>query len=363
MKHTLAYTVLFLLPALAACGQTGVTNTGNTSSASLISGTISAMSADRSSITVAGQSIKLSGLSAASVNGLSAKAASPKKVRVNGKDSNPKALSVGQKVKVYVSGGEATEVDVDLELRGAVVSIDTAAGTLVVAGKTITVSSSTRFDVNGNDDSAAAGSGSLSSIKVGDFIEVTGATDAGTGNIAATKIEVKSDQELNEDGQDRHTEFKGAVSGFVTGATSFMLKSVTVNCTGTCTLPTGLKDGDFVEVDGTLAADGTLTASRIKLEGAKGGKGEGHHDGEAAPALGSNVMLQDEIHGLDANASSFKLDGFTVDYKAVTVTGLANDVHVKVEGTVDASDAWLVHASSVTVVAGGQDGEHGDGKH
>ena len=354
MKHnTLAYTVLFLLPALAACGQTGLTNPTNTSSANLVSGTIQAMSSDRSSITVAGQSIKLSGLNAAGIGTLSAKAVSPKKVRVNGKNSNTKALSVGQKVKVYVSGGEATELDVDLELRGAVASIDTAAGTLVVAGKTITVSGTTRFDVNGNDDSAAAGSGSLSSIKVGDFIEVTGATDATTGNIAATKIEVKSDQELNEDGQDRHTEFKGAVSGFVGGATSFKLKSVTVNCTATCTLPAGLKDGDIVEVDGVLASDGTLTASRIKLEGAKGGKGEGHHDGEAAPALGSSVMLQDEIRGLNVASSSFNLDGFTVDYKGVTVSGstLANDVHVKVEGTVDAADAWLVHATAVTVLA------------
>ena len=221
-----------------------------------------------------------------------------------------------------------------------------------VAGKTITVSSSTRFDVNGNDDSAA-GSGSLASIKVGDFIEVTGATDATSGSIAATKIEVKSDQELNEDGQDKHTEFKGAVSGFIAGATSFKLKSVTVNCTGTCVLPAGLKDGDFVEVDGTLASDGTLTANRIKLEGAKGGKGEGHHDGEAVPVLGSSVMLQDEIRGLNVASSSFNLDGFTVDYAGVTVSGgtLANDVHVKVDGTVDSSNAWLVHATAVTVVA------------
>lgn len=85
MKHnTLAYTVLFLLPALAACGQSGLTNTGNTTNASLISGTIQAMGANRSSIPVAGQSIKLSSLSTASLSAssLSAKAANPKKIRV-----------------------------------------------------------------------------------------------------------------------------------------------------------------------------------------------------------------------------------------------------------------------------------------
>jgi Domain of unknown function (DUF5666) len=271
MKHNkLAYTVLFLLPALAACGQS------NLPSRTLVSGTITALTADRSTITVAGQTFKLSG-----VGTLSAQSASAKKIRVNGKDSNPKALSVGQKVKVSVTAGEATDVDVDLELRGAVVSIDTAAGTLVVAGKTVSVSSSTRFDVNGSDDSAAAGSGSLASIKVGDFVEVTGATDAVTGNIAATKLEVKSAQELAEDGEDDHTEFKGTVSGFVAGTTSFKLKNVTVNCTGTCVLPAGFKDGDFIEVDGKLAADGSLTASRVKLEDSDdddNGKGEGGKD-------------------------------------------------------------------------------------
>ena len=376
MKHnTLAYTVLFLLPALAACGQTGLTNPGNTSSASLVSGTIQAMSSDRSSITVAGQSIKLSGLSAASLSraslssaNLGTQAAPTKKVLVNGKSAGIKALSVGQKVKVYVTAGAATEVDVDLELRGQVGSIDTVAGTLVVAGKTVSVSSGTRFDLGGGDDSATTGTGSLADIKVNDFIEVTGVTNATSGVIAATKIEVRTAKELNDGGEDNHTEFRGAVSGFVTGATSFMLKTVTVNCTGTCVLPTGLKDGDAVEVDGTLSADGlTLTATRISIHGAQGGKGEGHHDGEAAPALGSTVALQDEVRGLNVASSSFNLDGLTVDYTGVTVSGgtLANDVHVKVDGTVDSSNAWLVHATAVAIVVGAPDhggpdgGEHG----
>jgi hypothetical protein len=362
-NHKLAFTVVFLLPALAACGQTGLSSTGNnagnTSSSSLVSGTIQAINANRSSMTVAGQTIKLSGLSSASVGGLGTQAAKGK-VRVNGKDSSSKALSVGQKVKVFVASGEATEVDVDLELRGTVESVDLLANSLVVAGKTITVSSSTRFDIGGNDDSATSGSGSLEGIKVGDFIEVTGTTDATTGNIVASKLEVKSDQELGEDGQDKHTEFKGTVSGFTAGATSFTLQSVTVNCTAPCTLPATLKDGDFVEVDGTLAADGTLTATRVKLEGSNSGKGNGHDEG--IPALGSSVVLQDDIHNLNATALTFKLDGFTVDYAGVTVTGtLGNDARVKVEGTIDAVDASLVHASSVTVLAAGEGDEHGGG--
>jgi Domain of unknown function (DUF5666) len=366
-QHTpFAHTILFLLPVLAACGQTAPASTGttvNTSNASLISGTIQAMSADRSSIKVAGQTLKLSGLNAASV-GLSTQANKPKKVRVNGKDSSTKALSVGQKVKVFVSSGEATEIDVDLELRGMVESVDVAAGSLVVAGKTVTVSSDTRFDLSGNDDSAANGSGSLASIKVGDFIEVTGVTDATSGVIAASKLEVKTDQELGEDGQDNHTEFKGKVSGFVDGASTLTLKTVTVNCTQPCVLPAGLKDGDFVKVDGALANDGSLTATRVKLEDNKGGgHSEGHHNGEGAPVAGSSVMLQDDIHKLDATAFTFKLDGFTVDYASVAVSGgtLANDAKVKVEGTLDASNAWLVHASSVTVLAAGEDDEHGGG--
>jgi Domain of unknown function (DUF5666) len=360
-NHPLAFTAVFLFLVLAACGQTGPNSTGNTAGSSLVSGTIQAINANRSSMTVAGQSIKLSGLSSASLGGSGTQAVKGK-VWVNGKDSSSKALSVGQKVKVFVASGEATEVDVDLELRGTVESVDLIANSLVVAGKTITVSGSTRFDIGGNDDSASSGSGSLESIKVGDFIEVTGTTDATTGHIAASKLEVKSDQELGEDGQDKHTEFKGMVSGFTAGATSFTLQSVTVDCTAPCTLPATLKDGDFVEVDGTFAADGTLRAMRVKLEGFNSGKGEDHHDGEGRPALGSSVVLQDDIDTLDATALTFKLDGFTVDYAGVTVTGpLGNDARVKVEGIIDAVDASMVHASSVTVVAAGEGGEHGNG--
>ena len=189
---------------------------------------------------------------------------------------------------------------------------------------------------------------------------VVGASEIESDDTSA--VSVRTALELLSAAFTVHSGF--AEARIVAGATTFKLKAVTVNCIGGCVLPSGLKDGDLVEVDGTLAADGSLSATRIRLEGAQGGKGEGHHDGEGTPALGSSVMLQDEIHALDATAMTFKLDGATIDYKGVMVSGtLANDAHVKVEGTVDATDAWLIHATAVTVVAGGaDDGHHGGGK-
>jgi Domain of unknown function (DUF5666) len=359
MKHIKLGFVALVLPTLAACGQPGLIANKTVSPANLVSGTITAMNASRSTMTVAGQNIALSGLSASSAGTLGTQAYyGSKKVKVNGKSASLKALAVGQKVKVFVADGAATEIDVDLELRGQVSSVDPA-GSLVVAGKTVLVTSSTRFDLAGQDDSAASGTGSLSDIHVNDFVEVTGTTDATSGEITASKIEIKSQSELTDDGEDNHTEFRGAISG-LTG-TSFQLGAVTVNCEAPCTLPANLKDGDVVEVDGALAMDGTLAATRVQLKSGKG-QGEGNHEGDSSAVLGSSVVLQDEVRKLDTSKSSFSLDGFSVDYSGVTVSGgtLANSSQVKVLGTVDSSDASLVHATEVTVVAGeDHGGDHG----
>jgi Domain of unknown function (DUF5666) len=280
--HTLAIASL-VLPFLAACGQPVAGPSSN-----IVSGSVTAMASDYSSITVAGvsgtQTFKLGGLSAASLSaksdapGASASGKKAKKFKVNGKDATAKALSVGQKVKIKVEDGEASEVEVDLEVRGAITAIDTVAGTITVAGRTVKLPTGARVDLDGDDDTSEKGKGkeALANLQIGDFVEVTGTTDA-NGDVVASKVEVKGQKELEDDHEDNHNEFRGKVSGFVAGATTFQLRKITVTCVAPCVIPDTIKDGVVAQVEGKFTAEKALDASSVKL--LEGASAEDQHDG------------------------------------------------------------------------------------
>lgn len=320
--------------SLSACN-----TTPSVTGAQLVSGPITALSA--SSLTVSGKTFSLNTAKSISINGEAAKSA---------------ALSVGQHVTVKAEGTNATDIDIDLELKGTITSVDVTGGTIDIAGQIVIVSSLTRIDLGDDADTAPSTPHTISDLKAGDFVEVTGTTDPVTGNITASKIEVKTDKEIGEDGDHKDNHIKGTVNGLT--ATSFTLGTITVNCVAPCTLPTGLKNGDFVHVKGTLDATGLiLAASKVKLDG------ESHKH----PLPGSSVVLERKIKQLDETAKTFKLCYLTVDYSAATVTGtLTAKSRVKVEGVVDATDATLVHATTVTVQTSNEpndDGSHGDHGH
>jgi Domain of unknown function (DUF5666) len=280
MKYNTLAIAALVLPFLAACGQPVASPASN-----LVSGAITAMASDYSSITVAGQTYQLgsASLSAASLSikseGSSGLGKKVKKFKVNGKDATAKALSVGQKVKIKVEDGEATEIDVDLEVRGAVTAIDTVAGTIVVAGRTVKLPTDARVDLDGDDDTAQKGKGkeALANLKVGDFVEVTGATDV-NGDIVASKVEVKGAKELKDDNEDNHNEFRGRVTGFVAGATTFQLRNITVTCADPCVIPATIKNGVVAHVEGLFTAEKALNASSVKL--LEGKSAEDQHDGK-----------------------------------------------------------------------------------
>jgi Domain of unknown function (DUF5666) len=341
MKYFKTVVVAAVAVGVAGCNQTIINPPLATQT---VAGKISAMSIDRSSITVAGQTIKLVSIAPAAQSSVQTRAYWKGHVKVNDSSASVNALSVGQSVSVTTSGDEASEVLVKLEVKGAVVSIGT--NSLVVAGKTILVDANTRFDLSGDDDHASSSVHTLADLKAGDFVEVTGSTDATTGNILASKIEVKSANELNEDGEDNDSEIKGTVAGLSTD--SFTLGTVTVHCVSPCALPTGLKNGDMVEAEGMLTGS-NLEAKKVKLEDELG-----EH-----PAAGSSIVLSDDVNHL--SATRFDLGRYSVDYSTATVTGkLANDAVVKVEGKVDANNTKLVHATSVTVLASGGNGGGGN---
>ncbi len=321
--------------SLSACNTTPATS----SSAQLVSGPISALSA--SSLTVSGKTFSLN---------------TAKSISINGETAKSGALSVGQHVTVKADGSNATDIDIELELKGTITTVDVVGGTIDIAGQIVIVSSLTRIDLGNDDDTAPSTPHTIADLKSGDFVEVTGTTDPVTGNITASKIEVKTDKEIGEDGDHKDNHMKGKVSGLT--ATSFTLGTITVNCVAPCTLPAGLKDGDTVHVKGMLDATGLiLTATKVHIDG------EFHKH----PLPGSSVVLDRKIKQLDEVARTFKLCYLIVDYKAAIVTGTLTDKsRVKVEGVVDATDATLVHATTVTVLAADEpndDGSHGDHGH
>jgi hypothetical protein len=324
-----------LVLSITSCNTTPATSGGQ-----LISGPITALST--SSLTVSGKMFSLN--------------STKSKISINGEAAKPTALSVGQHVTIKADGTNATDVDIELELKGTITSVDATGGTIDIAGQIVIVSSLTRIDLGDDDDMAPSTLHTISDLKAGDFVEVTGTTDPVTGNITASKIEVKTDKEIGEDGDHKDNHIKGTVSGLT--ATSFTLGTITVNCVAPCTLPAGLKDGDTVHVKGTLDATGLiLTATKVHIDG------EFHKH----PLPGSSVVLDRKIQQLDETAKTFKLCYLTVDYSVAIVTGtLAAKARVKVEGVVDATDATLVHATTVTVLAADEpndDGSHGDHGH
>jgi Domain of unknown function (DUF5666) len=284
MKYNTLAIAALVLPFLVACGQPVTGPSSN-----LVSGAITAMASDYSSITVAGaagtQTFKLGGLSVASLSiksdvpGAPASGKKAKKFKVNGKDATAKALSVGQKVKIKVEDGEVSEVEVDLEVRGAITVIN-ADGSIVVAGRTVKLPTGARVDLDGDDDTSEHGKGkeALANLKVGDFVEVTGATDA-NGDVVASKVEVKGAKELKDDNEDNHSEFRGKVSGFVAGTNTFTMRGIVVTCDAPCAIPATLADGVVAEAEGAFAADTkTLAATSVKL--LEGKSAEGQHDGK-----------------------------------------------------------------------------------
>ncbi len=344
MKYLKTVLVATIAIGAVGCNQTPITAIPTQT----IAGKISAMSSERSSITVAGQSIKLVSAAPASQSTMQTRAYWKGHVKVNDSSASVNALSVGQSVSVTTTGDEAVEVKVKLEVKGAISSIDTANKTLVVAGKTIAVDANTRFDLDSDEDHASSSVHTLADLKSGDFVEVTGTTDATTGNVLASKIEVKSAGELSEDGEDSDTEIKGTVAGLSTD--SFTLGTLTVHCVSPCVLPVGLKNGNFVEAEGMLTGT-NLEAKKVKLE----------DEIEDHAAAGSSVVLSDDLNHLNATSKTFDLGRYSVDFATATITGtLADKAVVKVEGKVDVSNTKLVHATTVTVLASGGSGGGSD---
>lgn len=148
--------------------------------------------------------------------------------------------------------------DSSTQFKGTIESIGSS--NLVVSGQTVLVDGSTEIE-DGNESSIP-----FSSLKVGDTVKVEGESLA-DGSVMASKIEIEEQEEKEE------VEIKGTITSI--GADSLVVGGTTV-LTSTQTLVRGndgesldfssLQVGQQVEVDGFMQNDGSVLATRIKIE-------------------------------------------------------------------------------------------------
>ncbi len=177
-------------------------------------------------------------------------------------------LAIGQWLKVE---GElqadksvaATEIHVlaadrpeDVHVTGAIAAIDTAARTLTVGNSTAHVDAATRFD----------GVNSLADLKIGDVVDIE-ASRAPDGTLLAREI-----HRLQAPPPPAQVEVRGAITAIAAASLTVQSKlfavdgSTRMESHGRTFKPSDLKIGDTVEVHGVARPDGSLVATRIRLE-------------------------------------------------------------------------------------------------
>ena len=149
----------------------------------------------------------------------------------------------------------ATEILVgkpeSVEIRGAVESVDGAHATLTVAGIAIKTDAQTLFSGRSSRGPVLV----FSDLAAGDFVEVEAFPK--TGALLASSVHVETDPKPSEGVE---FEFEGTVEAI--SSTSWTISGKTVAVTSKTVIKGDPKIGDKVE--GTKAADGTLTATKIE---------------------------------------------------------------------------------------------------
>lgn len=271
----------------------------------------------------------ITGFGSIFVNGVEF-ATSGAQVHIGDRSGTEAELRIGQVVAVQGTvgaggtTGTATQVSFSANVAGPVTQLNVAAGSFVVLGQTVRVTSATHFgsDIVPSNIEGLATPGLI--------VEVSGFPTA-TGEISATRIER----------EDPGSEFevKGVVQGLDTSARTFRVNALTVDYSGVT--PEGaLADGRTVEVKGrTLTAGGALVATRV----------------EVSPGIGAAANDEVELEGLITRFTSsadFEIAGQRVttnantqfDLKGVT---LGLDVRVQVEGAIDANGVLVAREVEV----------------
>lgn len=256
---------------------------------------------------------------------------------VDGSSGSQDDLGIG--MIVQVSGtinpdgvtGTATNIKFDDQLQGPVSGLapfvpGVATRTFTVMGATVIIdSSSTTFDISGEDGIPLNTVFNFDTIASNNNVEISGFLDS-TGKLVATRVELKN---ITFD-LASIVEVRGTITALVnTSFTLNGLNGLTVKVDAASAvidnLPNGLVEGQLVEVKGTFdTANNTVSASRV--------------EGEDNTVEDTDEI---EVEGLITgfvSKSNFSVNGINVDASSATIEpatlALANDVLVEVEGAI-----------------------------
>jgi hypothetical protein len=205
--------------------------------------------------------------------------------------------------------GRALAVRFGAEAVGPIASIDAAAGTFVVLGRTVAVNDRTVFD--------ASLAGGLAALAVGQVVEVHGIIDAASGQVVATRIEDKAGA----------TEYRlrGAVSNLNTTAKTFTIGSTLVSYAGVAAaaLPPQLTDGlTVLAILATAPVDGAWVATDV-------------NGGFRRPDNRSDAHVEGMVTAW-TSATSFDIRGLHVDASRASfpdgTAGVVLGARVRVDG-------------------------------
>lgn len=261
-------------------------------------------------------------------------------IRIDGRPGTEAELRIGQVVTVKGTvasngtTGVASEVSFAAEVEGPVTQLDMAAGSFVVLGQTVRVTSRTRFDTSivPSDIKGLAAAGLR--------VDVSGFRNA-AGEISATRIE-RGDP-------DDDYEVKGTVQALDTTARTFRINALTVDYSA-ANLQATLAEGQLVEVEGSsLGADGVLMATSVEVAGGLG-------------ATRDDAISLEGLITRFASTADFDVAGQRVSTSAATQfelngVALGLDVRVEIEGSMDASGVLI--ADEVEVELEGHSGAAG----
>ncbi len=265
----------------------------------------------------------ITGFGSVHVNGVKFETTSAK-ITVNGQAAMQTDLKVGDVVTVHGhhddSSGQdmADSIEFHDNVQGPVSMINMTAGTLVVLGQNVIVSTDTSF---GNTIMPA----SLAGLAVNDIVEVSG-MPAVNGDIHATRIEKKA--------PGAPFEVTGVAASTDSTAKTLKINALTVDFSA-ATLAgfpsTGPKDGDRVEATGTsLGSAGELKATRLELL-TDDEFGQANEEGEIEGLITRFASVTDfDVAGHPVTTAA------STSFEGGASTDLALNVRVEVEGMVNA---------------------------
>ena len=207
-----------------------------------------------------------------------------------------------------LASATALRISYASEWVGRIDAVDTAAGTITVLGQTIEVAPATVIE------GAAT---QLSALAAGQFVEVHGYLDLGTGRLLATLVEVST-------GAPTAFRLSGRVASLDLAARTLRIGTALVSYDAAVAPPAGFADGMLVRVVlGTAQVSGAWPARRIRVREVLAGVEAGDQDeGE----------VEGTVTAIGPGAS-FSVNGIPVDASGLsTIVGLVLGVLVKAKG-------------------------------